>query len=116
MNVCFDTEKPDDVRLTFDLISKLLKIGNTASIKAIDDIHSGDSEELRLARRLWPHLGQSNRRLVNTVAKNADSWPTQERLAKLLGRPHKSVKASMNARLAMAIANAQLAVFGTTQD
>jgi hypothetical protein len=71
---------------------------------------------LRFAKRLWPHLGQSNRRLVNTVRENADSWPTQEALAKLLGRPHKSVKASMNARLAMAIDNAQIAVFGTTQN
>src|SRR5881392_1760422 len=103
MNVCFDTEKPNDVRLAFDLISKLMdKIGKTEHIKVIESIErieSDESDELRFAKRLWPHLGQSNRRLVNTVRENADSWPTQEALAKLLGRPHKSVKASMNARL-----------------
>jgi hypothetical protein len=61
---------------------------------------------------LWPRLGQSMRRLVKKVAELTTQQPmiTIHDLATGLGRPEKSVRASMNGPLAIAIKNVKLTV------
>jgi len=64
----------------------------------------------RFIDALWPHLGQSMRRLVKEAAKQTSQQPmiTIATLAAALGRPEKSVRASMNGPLAIAIKNVKL--------
>jgi hypothetical protein len=63
---------------------------------------------------LWPHLGQSMRRLIKAVELLTQQKPmiTIEELAVALQRDSKSVRASMNGPLAIAIKNVKVTLTG----
>ncbi len=102
MFILVDVTNPADVRAALTTLPKFLP----------QESNTGESIEQQFADHIWSHIGMSMQGLLTKVWEYEGLDYTQEKLATDLGRPHKSVRSSMNGPLAKAINGAKEAIPG----
>src|SRR3954470_19526556 len=111
MTLSVNLADPLDVQVAVAILSQLLA-NKSEEATTVAPVPASPAAFLaqRFVDALWPHLGRSMRRLVKEAANltNQKAMITIAELAAALGRPEKSVRASINGPLAIAIKNVRV--------
>jgi hypothetical protein len=106
MLIVVDPSNPVSVRTALNFLPQFLPV---------DDVAPDTPVEHRLAEYVWSRVGFKMQVLLTKIWHYPGFDYTQEKLATDLGRPHNSVRSSMNAGLRRVLTRATLAIPGAPE-